>query len=473
LAITSFMKLVTSGFFFVILATIVLGTAMHSCSKDSLSFDRGLYVSADTLFYDTVFTGAGSVTRSFKIINGNSNDVILSSVKIMGGNTSSFKMNINGTPGAEQTAISIPANDSIYVFVSAFINPNAINAPFLERDSIAYTFNGNTHFVQLQAYGRNANFLWNDTISNNSFWNSPLPYVIIGGLTISENSTLTIPEGTRVYSAANAEITVMGTLQVNGTKDAPVIFAGDRLDEPYSHYPAGWKGIRFTENSKDNTLVFAQIKNAVNGISVFAPSVNTIPKLTLQQCIIDNAYEAGLYAVNCFVNANNCLISNCNINLQIEKGGTYNFTNCTIAAYPTIFIAHTGPGTFLQDFTVENSSTVYGAMDAVFANCIFWGSETNVINEFEVAKEGSLSFSIILENCIYKGSDPQNCTLTGCLPNADPVFTATEIADNIFDFHLSDGSPAIDAGISTLFSSDLDNNNRSIGNTDIGCYEKQ
>lgn len=101
----------------------------------------------------------------------------------------------------------------------------------------------------------------------------------------------------------------------------------------------------------------------------------------------------------------------------------------------------------------------------------FWGSETNVINEFEVAKEGSLSFSIILENCIYKGSDPQNCTLTGCLPNADPVFTATEIADNIFDFHLSDGSPAIDAGISTLFSSDLDNNNRSIGNTDIGCYE--
>jgi len=178
------MKLVTSGFFFVILATIVLGTAMHSCSKDSLSFDRGLYVSADTLFYDTVFTGAGSVTRSFKIINGNSNDVILSSVKIMGGNTSSFKMNINGTPGAEQTAISIPANDSIYVFVSAFINPNAINAPFLERDSIAYTFNGNTHFVQLQAYGRNANFLWNDTISNNSFWNSPLPYVIIGGLTI-------------------------------------------------------------------------------------------------------------------------------------------------------------------------------------------------------------------------------------------------------------------------------------------------
>jgi len=127
----------------------------------------------------------------------------------------------------------------------------------------------------------------------------------------------------------------------------------------------------------------------------------------------------------------------------------------------------------LQDFTVENSSTVYGAMDAVFTNCIFWGSETNVINEFEVAKEGSLSFSIILENCIYKGSDPQNCTLTGCLPNADPVFTATEIADNIFDFHLSDGSPAIDAGISTLFSSDLDNNNRSIGNTDIGCYEKQ
>ena len=68
MAITSFMKLVTSGFFFVILATIVLGTAMHSCSKDSLSFDRGLYVSADTLFYDTVFTGAGKPVDIYELL---------------------------------------------------------------------------------------------------------------------------------------------------------------------------------------------------------------------------------------------------------------------------------------------------------------------------------------------------------------------------------------------------------------------
>lgn len=466
---------VKSGFkiFFSLLLASGILFAINSCSKDSLAFDRGVYISADTLFFDTVFTGVGSVTRSFKIINGNTSDVVLSSVKLMGGNASSFKMNINGTPASEQTSVHIPANDSIYVFVSAFINPNAADAPFIEKDSIAYSYDANTQYVQLQAFGRNANFFVNESINTNTFWNSPLPYVIIGGLTVAENITLTIPEGTRVYCASNAELLVNGSLQVNGTKDAPVIFAGDRLDEPYSYFPAGWKGIRFTANSKDNNLVFTQIKNGTNAISVIGPSVNANAKLTLQQCIIDNAYEAGLYAKNSFINANNCLISNCKKNIRMEQGGRYNFTNCTIAAYATLYIAHTEPGTIIQDFVFENGANLYAPLDAHFTNCIFWGSETNVLNEFEAAKDGNLSFILQLENCIYKGSDPQNCTLTACLPNADPVFAATEIADNIFDFHCSDGSPAIDAGINTVFLSDLDNNNRSNGNTDLGCYEKQ
>lgn len=469
---TTAMKQTTNKILPLLISVAVLFTVI-SCSKDSLSFDRGVYITSDTLFFDTVFTGAGSVTRSFKIINGNSSKALLSSVKVMGGNASSFKININGIPGPEQTGIAIPANDSIYVFVSALINPNAASAPFIERDSIAYTFEGATHFVQLQAYGRNANFLVNESIAANTFWNSPLPYVIIGGLTVNENIALSLAEGVRVYCASNAEITVNGTLQVNGTKDAPVIFAGDRLDEPYSHYPAGWKGIRFTDNSKDNSLVFAQVKNAVNAISVINPSVNANPKLTLQQTIIHNAYEAGLYAKNSFININNSLISNCKKNLRIEKGGTYFFTNCTVAAYSTVYISHTEPGTVLQDFAVENNSTVYAALDANFTNCIFWGSETNVLNEFEAAKEGNLPFNINMVNSIFKGNEPQYCTLTACLPNADPVFAVTEIADNVFDFHLSDGSPAIDTGTGTSFGADLDNNNRSIGATDIGCYEKQ
>ncbi len=68
---TTAMKQTTNKILPLLISVAVLFTVI-SCSKDSLSFDRGVYITSDTLFFDTVFTGAGSVTRSFKIINGNS-----------------------------------------------------------------------------------------------------------------------------------------------------------------------------------------------------------------------------------------------------------------------------------------------------------------------------------------------------------------------------------------------------------------
>ena len=79
----------------------------------------------------------------------------------MGGNASSFKININGMPTSEADNITIDANDSIYVFVSVTINPNTAKLPFIVSDSILISYNGNSKFVQLQAYGQNAHFFTN------------------------------------------------------------------------------------------------------------------------------------------------------------------------------------------------------------------------------------------------------------------------------------------------------------------------
>ena len=62
-------------------------------------------LSADTLKYDTVFTSVGSVTQSFKIINENNQKLRLSSVKLMGGAASAFKMNVDGIATSEATNI--------------------------------------------------------------------------------------------------------------------------------------------------------------------------------------------------------------------------------------------------------------------------------------------------------------------------------------------------------------------------------
>ncbi|MFZ1528806.1 MAG: hypothetical protein WAT19_08650 [Ferruginibacter sp.] len=455
---------------------ILFSVILFSCKKDGLSTGRGLYSSADTLKFDTVFTSAGSVTRSFKIINDRDQAVTLSSVKLMGGASSVYKMNVNGTVATEQNNVSIAANDSIYIFVSALIDPNSSTNPFLLTDSIAYSYNGSTNFVQLQAYGRNAVFLTNQTISSNTSWSNTLPYVIIGSLKVAQNVTLTVAAGTRVYARANAFIEVDGTLLVNGTRADPVIFRGDRLDAPYSNYPAGWDGIYFNQSSKDNRLVFAEIKNAYQALVADGPSVNSDPKLVIQQCIIDNAYNTGLFCNNSSVDVNNSLISNCSKNIFIQLGGNYNFTNCTVAAYATNYLFHTNPAVLLQNFANTNTGTVYGNLDAVFTNCIIWGSAGNINDELVLDKQGSSSFNVLVQNCIYRADAPSaNATYTNALRNSDPLFDNIDIQNNAYDFHtaIDAAAPGINTGQTTSLLKDLDDNNRAVGIPDIGCYEKQ
>ena len=125
-----------------------------SCKKDSfiISQNAQLSTSIDSLKYDTVFTSIGSITQSFKISNLNNQKLLLNTVKLMNGTSSSFKININGSPATEVNNIEIAANDSIYVFVTAKIDPTLSNLPFIVKDSILISFNGNKRFVQLEAY---------------------------------------------------------------------------------------------------------------------------------------------------------------------------------------------------------------------------------------------------------------------------------------------------------------------------------
>ena len=142
----------------------------------------------------------------------------------MGGATSAYKMNVDGAATNEVNNLDIDANDSIYVFVSVTINPNATNLPFIVSDSILINYNGNNRYVQLQAYGQNANFLRNRLITGNVVWTNNLPYVILGSIRIDTTATLTIQPGCRIYSHADAPFIVDGTLIVNGTQPEPVSF---------------------------------------------------------------------------------------------------------------------------------------------------------------------------------------------------------------------------------------------------------
>ena len=446
-----------------------------SCKKDSFitSEFAQLSITADTLKYDTVFTTAGSITKFFKIINENNQKLRLGKVKLMGGATSAYKMNVDGAATNEVTNLDIEANDSIYVFVSGTINPNAANLPFIVSDSILINYNGNNRYVQLQAYGQNANFLSNRLLTGNTVWTNNLPYVILGSIRIDTTATLTIQPGCKIYSHADAPFIVDGTLTVNGTKADPVTFSGDRLDEDL---PASWPGIYFRGSSKNNTLTYAVVKNAYQAIVTEKPSVNANPKVILHQCIIDNAYDAGILAVNSSLQADNCLISNCGSNIILNYGGIYNFTHCTVAAYSTDFITHKNPMLSITNFTQQAGGTLTADLHSVFRNNIFWGDEGIVTNELSVIKQGANPFTVLFEKNMYRSAaDPSNSTLTGNIRNADPAFDSINVTKNIFDFRITKNaaSPAINAGTLTGFPKDLDDENRNIGLPDLGCYEKQ
>src|SRR5688572_840497 len=248
---------------------------LFSCKKDSFinSPDASISISSDTLHFDTVFTTTGSITQLLLIRNENNQKLRLSHVTLKGGITSPFKINVDGIQGPSVTNIEMEANDSIYVFVTVSINPTTADLPFIVRDSIEISFNGNTTYVQLESWGQNANFLRGRVITGNVTWTNKLPYVILNGLQVDTNAILTIEKGCRIFLHADAPFIVDGTLKVNGEKydSTRVYFRGDRLDVPFNNFPAAWPGIYFRQSSKDNVLNYAVIENGYQGIVAELP----------------------------------------------------------------------------------------------------------------------------------------------------------------------------------------------------------
>ncbi len=460
----------------ILLYILCLLFLITACRKQEFTYlpEARLGISADSISFDTIFVSTGSTTRQFRIFNENDQKLRLASVRLMSGENSAFQINVDGTPGPSVSDIEIEANDSIHVFVTVQINPDLRDLPFIIRDSIEITYNGNTRKVQLSAWGQNAQFFNNRIITENEIWTNEKPYVITGGLLVAEAATLTIEKGSSVYVQSDAPFIINGTLLVKGEKydSTRVQFQGDRLDEPYRNFPGAWPGIIFGPESTNSELNYLVIKNAYQGIHIYGSGRQ--PSLKLNQCIIDNSFDAAITAGRAKLEANNSLFSNNGAGLVLTGAGSYDFEHCTIVSYSNPYILHTKPSLYITNLVTDAGVTAPAEIYARFTNTIVYGAQGTVDNEILLNRLGNQSFQIRFENCLLKTDELMNGVVSANnIMNEDPLFDSIETQKHFYNFRLKENSPAVDAGKHSSLDTDLDGKPRRIRREDIGSYERE
>lgn len=132
----------------------------YSCRKDDFTTDSGakLSFSTDTLLFDTVFTTMSSTTKRIKVYNKNSDNIIISDIRLQNGANSQFRINVDGLSGNQHSNIEIRSGDSIYIFLEVTIDPNSVLSPFVVEEQLLFSTNGNNQKVHLMAWGQNAHY---------------------------------------------------------------------------------------------------------------------------------------------------------------------------------------------------------------------------------------------------------------------------------------------------------------------------
>ena len=475
-------------YFFTLLITILL----FACKKDIMENNQSatLYFSNDTITFDTIFTSIGSITKTLTVYNRNNFDV-KSNIALLGNSAANFRMNIDGIAENSQTNIEIPANDSIFIFLEVTIDPSSSNTPYILSDSLIFTTGTKIQDVDLVAWGQDAYFhtanTYGDIINGNDTtrfyyhkldcsqpWTNEKPHIIYGYAVIDPGKTLTINEGCNVYLHNNSGILVGnpflessgGSIKVNGIFGNEVTFQGDRLDPWYKDIPGQWDRIWLMPGSIDNEINYAIIRNG--NIGIHADTVaNNNPTVNISNSIIENMSSIGILGQGANITAINTVISKCGqYAVACNIGGTYNFTHCTFANYWD-YSNRSTPSILLNNYYEGADGNIYlrNLEEANFTNCIVDG---NLSTEVSFQEQELGVFNYNFDNCLIK-LDPtisiNNTNYQNVIINQSPKF----VNNTESDFHLTQNSPAINAGKTTSILDDIEGNSRN--NADIGAFE--
>ncbi len=502
-----------------------------SCRKDfNFVPNTGvLEFSKDTVYLDTVFSNIGSSTYNLKVYNKSNDDILIPSLRLGQGQNSMYRLNVDGLngngpiPGKEFEDIEILAKDSMYIFIETTIDIQSLvstETQFLYTDVIEFDGGANLQTVDLVTLVKDAVFIYpqrffdnqtgeyiietltfdvdgdgmdDETTIQGRFLEPPelnftneKPYVIYGYAAVDENETLTIDPGARVHFHANSGLLITdgASLKVNGQPsldpellEGEVIFEGDRLEPGFAEVPGQWQTIWLFNNSTDNDINYATIKNATVGI-LSDGNQNDSEKLNLTNTQIYNSSNFGILGRATSINAENIVInSSGQSSFAGTYGGSYNVVHSTIGNYWTNSFRQF-PALLLNNFIVDEDNNIFtNPLEAAnFTNCIIYGNDNP---EILLDKDNSDVFNFKFTNCLFRFNDPNN-NFTGSqydfsdinlyesiIRNNDPEFLDPQ--NNLL--LIPNGSPADGAGIlAGALTTDILNMPR-MSPYDLGAYE--
>ena len=465
---------------------IVLVIAISSCKKEQILTDSGakLTFSTDTIFFDTIFTNIGSQTKQLLVYNRNSGKLILDNVRLAKGSNSNYRLNINGNSSSSVNDIEINENDSMYIFVEVTIDPDNVSLPFVVEDSIVFTVNGNTQDIDLRSWGQNAHYIDGRTSSaiiGDTTWTADKPYLIYNSMLVDSLKTLKIEPGVEIYLHKNSNIYILGTMEINGSKDNPVKIRGDRLDHAYDDVPGQWGRIVFIEGSVNNKINYAEISGGIIGVQVGGNLESTDkPDLQISNTKIQHMNYAGLYTLGSKVTASNCVISDVGFYaIALLLGGEYEFYHCTVANYWS-YANRTEPAVIISNNLIANNTMyVSDLTKAYFGNCIIYG---DMENELGLSEETGATFNYKFEYSIVKANSDMdfsdNTHYENVWKTKNPKFV--NISD--YDFQLDTLSDAKDIGDIQIVNNfpyfpditiDFNQENRTLDlGPDLGAFER-
>lgn len=447
---------------------LIVGSSLINCvpEEEVIDFDysNGLAFSADTILFDTIFSGVGSATQRLKVFNPNQKAVEISNIKLGLGAYSSFKILVNGAIPNPAEEIFLLGKDSMLLLVEVYIDPQDDNSPYLIHDSIVFETNNIQQDVKLVAWGQDANYIGDEILPCNTTWTSERPYVLYSSILVDTLCQLTIEKGTEIYGAKNAYIYSKGSIFAEGTADERIVFRNERLDPAYENIPGQWGGIILLEGSHDNYMDFAIIRNAEYGIRLGAPDQDTIPDIILKNTIIENMSNSGILCFSSDLYAENVLVNNCiELNLGNIAGGNYAYKHCTFANYSFNYIRQS-PSVFISDnIVLDDNSSIIEDIYVELQNSIIDG---NMEDEILFDLSGGASTSFAFNNTMFKTTISELDTL-GNILNEDPTF----VDPSRYNYRLDTLSPAKDRGSIIGVDFDLDGVERD-ALPDLGAYER-